>query len=81
MAYKNNLLEYYGGGSVPFRQGYQRGGGVIDKIKQALTDDKGLFRCERDKKWFSSKDMGYSHPIEPYYSGVENQPMILQRNI
>jgi hypothetical protein len=27
MAYKNNLLEYYGGGSVPY-QGYQSGGGV-----------------------------------------------------
>ena len=26
MAYKNNLLEYYGGGSVPYSQGYQEGG-------------------------------------------------------
>ena len=26
MAYKNNLLEYYSGGSVPYRQGYQEGG-------------------------------------------------------
>jgi hypothetical protein len=26
MAYKNNLLEYYGGGAVPNRQGYQGGG-------------------------------------------------------
>ena len=26
MAYKNNLLEYYGGGAVPYRQGYQEGG-------------------------------------------------------
>ena len=26
MAYKNNLLEYYGGGSVPYSQGYQGGG-------------------------------------------------------
>ena len=28
MAYKNNLLEYYSGGSVPYRQGYQEGGEV-----------------------------------------------------
>jgi hypothetical protein len=26
MAYKNNLLEYYGGGAVPYGQGYQEGG-------------------------------------------------------
>ena len=26
MAYKNNLLEYYGGDSVPYRLGYQEGG-------------------------------------------------------
>ena len=30
MAYKNNLLEYYGGGSVPY-QGYQSGGGVDEE--------------------------------------------------
>ena len=30
MAYKNNLLEYYSGGSVPNRQGYQ-GGGVAEE--------------------------------------------------
>ena len=26
MAYKNNFQEYYGGGAVPYRQGYQEGG-------------------------------------------------------
>ena len=56
MAYKNNLLEYYGGGSVPYRQGYRSGGmasinramnldkaykGVQDKAKQVAK--KGLF--------------------------------------
>jgi len=71
MAYKDNILEYYGGGSVPFRQGYQRGGGVIDKIKQALTDDKGLFRGERDKEWFKARGTGHSWPIEPHYSGEQ----------
>ena len=32
MAYKNNLLEYYGGGSVPYRQGYQGGGSVGNSL-------------------------------------------------
>lgn len=55
MAYKNNLLEYYGGGSVPY-QGYRTGGmalinraksirkaqkSVLDKGKQVAK--KGLF--------------------------------------
>ena len=55
MAYKNNLLEYYGGGSVPY-QGYRSGGmallnraksirkaqkSVLDKGKQVAK--KGLF--------------------------------------
>ena len=31
MAYKNNLLEYYGGGSVPYRQGYQGGGSAEEE--------------------------------------------------
>ena len=37
MAYKNNLLEYYGGGSVPYRQGYQ-GGGSIGNSLQGMQD-------------------------------------------
>ena len=32
MAYKNNLLEYYGGGTVPNRQGYQGGGSAEDML-------------------------------------------------
>ena len=32
MAYKNNLLEYYGGGSVPYRQGYQGGGSIGNSL-------------------------------------------------
>ena len=31
MAYKNNLLEYYGGGAVPNRQGYQGGGSAEEE--------------------------------------------------
>jgi len=32
MAYKNNLLEYYGGGAVPNRQGYQGGGSIGNSL-------------------------------------------------
>ena len=32
MAYKNNLLEYYGGGTVPNRQGYQGGGSIGNSL-------------------------------------------------
>ena len=39
MAYKNNLLEYYGGGSVPYRQGYKEGGEIPRfESKKAFAD-------------------------------------------
>ena len=50
--------------------GYQRGG-LIDKFKQSLVDDRGLFRGERGKTKFSERIGEYSQPIEPYFSETE----------
>ena len=49
MAYKNNLLEYYGGGSVPYRQGYQ-GGGKARKVKR-LEGPVGGYPEGSKEKW------------------------------
>ena len=50
MAYKNNLLEYYGGGAVPNRQGYQVGG---------PAEEEG----GEESPWFpTGKFLGYNVP-------------------
>jgi len=47
MAYKNNILEYYGGGSVPY-QGYQSGGGV--DLKPPTAQDMEFYLDWRSKQ-------------------------------
>jgi hypothetical protein len=49
MAYKNNLLEYYGGGSVPYRQCYQ-GGGPAEEEKSFA---ESLFYDPKIKSYFT----------------------------
>ena len=47
MAYKNNLLEYYGGGSVPYGQGYKKGGEIPRfESKKAFAD---YYKSEMNK--------------------------------
>ena len=58
MAYKNNLLEYYGGGSVPYRQGYRSGGMALlnrtKNIKKAADSLRDKSKTIAKKGLFSS---------------------------
>ena len=52
MAYKNNLLEYYGGGSVPY-QGYQSGGGVDEETGEKSVKFYGMASSAALEKYYS----------------------------
>ena len=43
MAYKNNLLEYYGGGSVPYSKGYQEGGRIKEEDPVMFPAGENIF--------------------------------------
>ena len=61
MAYKNNLLEYYGGGSVPYRQGYKKGGEIPRfESKKAFADyyKSEMNKLKGDYKGMSSDEYG-----------------------
>ena len=70
MAYKNNLLEYYGGGSVPYGQGYKKGGEIPRfESKKAFADyyKSEMNKLKGDYKGMSSDEYGIA-----LYEGVDS---------
>ena len=70
MAYKNNLLEYYGGGAVPYRQGYKKGGEIPRfESKKAFADyyKSEMNKLKGDYKGMSSDEYGIA-----LYEGVDS---------
>ena len=74
MAYKNNLLEYYSGGSVPYRQGYQEGGEV-----PRFKSKKDFAKYYKDvmSTLKSDKEMGGDEYGISLYEGVDSSRVSL----
>jgi len=70
MAYKNNLLEYYGGGSVPYGQGYKEGGEIPRfESKKAFAD---YYKNEMNKLKGDYKGMGSDEYGIALYEGADS---------
>ena len=74
MAYKNNLLEYYSGGSVPYRQGYQEGGEVprFKSKKDFAKYYKDVMSTLKSDKEIGGDEYGIS-----LYEGVDSSRVSL----